>query len=80
MNFFTVDSDSPGGHLRSSKDLWIFFAIAVPLTTIVLCFWWLWQWKEEREANKRKRLAGMLDKDVEKSGAVVNSMISLRKT
>ncbi|KAI4855456.1 hypothetical protein E4T45_03105 [Aureobasidium sp. EXF-8846] len=57
MNFFTVDPSSPGGHLKSSKDLWIYFIIAVPLTTIVLCTWWWWQTKEERKARISDKMA-----------------------
>jgi hypothetical protein len=66
MNFFTVDSNSPGGHLKSSKDLWIFFVIAVPLTTIVLCLWWWWQTKEEERAKNRSGMGS--NRDVEKAG------------
>ncbi|KAI4783436.1 hypothetical protein E4T52_01638 [Aureobasidium sp. EXF-3400] len=65
MNFFTVDSDPQGGHLTSTKDLWIYFVIAVPLTTAVLCFWWWWQNKEEEKAKHRNEM-GLL-KDVEKA-------------
>jgi hypothetical protein len=62
MNFFTVDSSSPGGHLKSSKDLWIYFVIAVPLTTIVLCTWWWWQTREEGKANNSNQMGP--DEDV----------------
>ncbi|KAI4848162.1 hypothetical protein E4T44_04096 [Aureobasidium sp. EXF-8845] len=65
MNFFTVDPSSPGGHLKSSKDLWIYFIIAVPLTTIVLCTWWWWQSKEEGKARKSNKMG--LNKDVGKA-------------
>ncbi|KAH0292551.1 hypothetical protein M436DRAFT_83119 [Aureobasidium namibiae CBS 147.97] len=51
MNFFSVDSGPTGGHLKTSKDLWIYFVVAVPLTTMVLCFWWWWQKKEETKAK-----------------------------
>jgi len=61
MNFFNVDSSPTGGHLKTSKDLWIYFVIAVPLTTIVLCVWWWWQRKEETKHANRTGL----DQDVE---------------
>lgn len=63
MNFFSVDSSPTGGHLKTSKDLWIYFVVAVPLTTIVLCFWWWWQKKEEEKAKHVKW--GALGQDVE---------------
>lgn len=66
MNFFSVDPDPQGGHLTSTKDLWIYFVIAVPLTTAVLCFWWWWQKKEEEKAKRRKEMR--LIEDVEKAG------------
>lgn len=56
MNFFSVDSSSTGGHLKTSKDLWIYFVVAVPLTTIVLCFWWWWQDKEETKAKNKNNM------------------------
>jgi uncharacterized ion transporter superfamily protein YfcC len=65
MNFFTVDPSSPGGHMKSSKDLWIYFIIAVPLTTIVLCTWWWWQSKEEGKARRGNKMG--LNKDVGKA-------------
>ncbi|KAG9696117.1 hypothetical protein KCU95_g4527, partial [Aureobasidium melanogenum] len=63
MNFFTVDSKTPGGRLTSTKDVWIFFVIAVPLTIIVLCIWWWWQRREVKRHN-----AGRSEKDVEDLG------------
>jgi hypothetical protein len=72
MNFFTVDSDSAGGHLKSSKDLWIFFVIAVPLTTIVLCLWWWWQTKEESEAKSREEMG--LSRDAGKTGTAKSAV------
>ena len=65
MNFFSVDSSPTGGHLKSSKDLWIYFVIAVPLTTIVLCVWWWWQRKGETEAKMKHTGRAGVDKDVE---------------
>ncbi|KAH0269377.1 hypothetical protein KCU91_g8768, partial [Aureobasidium melanogenum] len=66
MNFFTVDSNVPGGRLTSTKDVWIFFVIAVPLTTIVLCFWYWWQRREAQRA--RNHNGSWSEKDVEGSG------------
>ncbi|KAH0155254.1 hypothetical protein KCU67_g8786, partial [Aureobasidium melanogenum] len=66
MNFFTVDSNVPGGRLTSTKDVWIFFVIAVPLTTIVLCFWWWWQRREAKRA--RNHNGSRSEKDIERSG------------
>ncbi|THV87076.1 hypothetical protein D6D29_00982 [Aureobasidium pullulans] len=57
MNFFTVNSEKPEGHLKSSKDVWIFFAVAVPLTIVVLL---LYRWWQIRRANRKG--------DIEKGG------------
>ncbi|RZK44880.1 MAG: hypothetical protein EOO61_02170 [Hymenobacter sp.] len=57
MNFFTVNSEKPEGHLKSSKDVWIFFAVAVPLTVVVLL---LYRWWQIRRANRKG--------DIEKGG------------
>jgi hypothetical protein len=65
LNFFTVDPSSLGGHLKSSKDLWIYFIIAVPLTTILSCTWWWWQTKEEGKARISNKMG--LNKDVGKA-------------
>lgn len=64
MNFFSVDSSSAGGHLKTSQDIWIYFVVAVPLTTIVLCLWRWWQKREEKQANIT-RPDSDLDLDVE---------------
>ncbi|KAI4729387.1 hypothetical protein E4T49_02812, partial [Aureobasidium sp. EXF-10728] len=68
MNFFTVDSKTPGGRLTSTKDLWIYFVIAVPLTSIVLCFWWWWQTREEKKAELRNNQIRR-EGDIEKAGS-----------
>jgi hypothetical protein len=72
MNFFTIDSNSPGGHLRSSKDLWIYFAIAVPLTTIVMCFWWWWQKIEDVKARDIE--GGFSNRGVDKSSTAQSAV------
>ena len=55
MNFFDFDPDVHDGHMTWSKDLWIFFVIAIPLTTIVLVTWWYWQRSIEKEAKKTNK-------------------------
>lgn len=64
MNFFSIEESKSGGRgrLTSTKDVWIYFVIAVPLTAIVLGVWWWWQRREAQKAKKQNE--GGTKKDV----------------
>lgn len=51
MSMFDWDAGS-GGQL-ASKWLWVFFAVAVPLTAVVLGTWYVWGSQQEKAAKAR---------------------------
>ncbi|KAI4774967.1 hypothetical protein E4T52_10080 [Aureobasidium sp. EXF-3400] len=61
MNFFSIDERKPGGRLTSTKDVWIYFVIAVPLTALVLCVWWWWQRREAKKARNQNEWGSKKD-------------------
>jgi len=53
MSMFNWQGDS--GSILSSY-LWLYFAITIPLTLIVLLIWYLWFKLSDKEYQKRKEL------------------------
>jgi hypothetical protein len=42
---------SGGGNGSVSSYIWVYFVAAIPLTALVLGFWWYWQRGRERDAG-----------------------------
>ncbi|KAI0867740.1 hypothetical protein GGS24DRAFT_495100 [Hypoxylon argillaceum] len=49
MSFFDTD-DSAGGEWTTSKNLWIYFVLTIPLTAMALAYW---KWKFGQERTRR---------------------------
>ncbi|KAG9233395.1 hypothetical protein BJ875DRAFT_464248 [Amylocarpus encephaloides] len=43
-NFFSTEfvQTNPAGHMTLSKNFWLLFAIAIPLTLVTILLWWGW--------------------------------------
>lgn len=46
-----TDEAGQGGQLRVAPQLWIYFAVSVPLTVLVVMAVWLWDRKRERRVK-----------------------------
>jgi Mg2+ and Co2+ transporter CorA len=57
--FMKLD-EGPGHHITVSKDFWLMWLIAVPLTIIVIVMWLVWY------ADAKKRLIGEIPRDAER--------------
>lgn len=79
-SFFTLDSQS--FQLRVSSDFWIFWAIAIPLTALVILTWVLWiqrtevsnlwnRLKESWQSARRERRQRRKARDEEKAKETV---------
>ncbi|KAL1646100.1 hypothetical protein SLS58_003520 [Diplodia intermedia] len=52
FDFSMADDDKTTGvHLSSL--FWIFWVISIPVTLVVVCFWWCFKWNSNRKKKKR---------------------------
>lgn len=66
MNFFDF---SPEG-LSVSRKLWVYWAIAIPLTTVIIGCWWAWDFSQKKWKAQRQ-LRGPLLKEGGRQGATM---------
>lgn len=53
MSMFDWQATNTMGPQLLSENFWIFWAVSVPLTIVVIVFWWAW-WHLERKAYDKE--------------------------
>lgn len=66
MNFFNFSSEG----LSVSRKLWVYWAIAIPLTTVIIGCWWAWDFSQKKWKVQRQ-LRGPLLKEGGRQGATM---------
>jgi hypothetical protein len=48
MTFFNFQNGGDGGGPIVAPTLWIYFAITIPLTLVIVLVWWVWEKNREK--------------------------------
>jgi len=64
MTFFNFQDDNQGHEI--SGRFWIYWAVTIPLTSVIVGIWWVWERRRERRYEKQDEDLERGSEDMEK--------------